>query len=216
MPKWLNMLKSVAGVAAPMVLRAAGGPGGGFVGDLIADKLGSNNTDDAIAAAIRADPTGAAIKLAELQKEKAERFEELAFETTKLEIEERKHALAEETKRILSENETTAKNIAEVNATMRAEYQTDGTFKSGWRPFFGWQFGLSFMAMTGTMIYGAVQAIQAGEWDIAQRLALTALGMMASGGAVLGVNIKMRSDDKKVMNGIKPVGIVKTIMGKTD
>lgn len=56
------------GTAAPMVGTALGGPAGAAVGSLVAGLLGVNDSPDAVAAAIKADPS-LAVKIEELKLE---------------------------------------------------------------------------------------------------------------------------------------------------
>ena len=71
-----DSIKDTVGSVAPIAGSLLGGPAGGAVGSLIASALGVDNTPDAVAAAIKADPD-AAIKLRQIEAQ---------LEQTRLEV----------------------------------------------------------------------------------------------------------------------------------
>ena len=68
----------IAGAAAPLVGTLLGGPAGTALGGLLAAALGTENTPDAVHAAISADP-GAALKLAEFESDNKIKLQALVF-----------------------------------------------------------------------------------------------------------------------------------------
>jgi len=110
------------------------------------------------------------------------------------------------------------KRLSQINKTMRAEYEAKG-WKSGWRPFFGYIFTLSY----GILFLGAIALIfYAATESIAQAVKLMgSLGDMVAaftpllgiGLAVLGVQMRQRSKDKELASGQAPKGIVEQISG---
>jgi hypothetical protein len=111
-------------------------------------------------------------------------------------------ALREETKR-----------LAEVNETMRAEYESGSTYKTGWRPFIGWTFGGSLAVYVLSMCAGFLIAVVGDPKtakDIVSSMSELASALSLTWGsclAVLGVAVKMRSDDKKTASGLPTLGI---------
>ncbi len=117
---------------------------------------------------------------------------------------------------LVAQNEAEAKQIAEINATMRAELSSNSKYKSGWRPTFGWAvvitWSIQMLAISIVIIINPVEAVKLIN-------AMAALGFMWSMAlAVLGININKRSQDKQVAVGQSPLGvvgaIVKRIAGK--
>ena len=107
------------------------------------------------------------------------------------------------------ENET--KQQAEVNATIRAELNSNDKFKSWWRPALGWVVVINFGALMSSIVFvilwGAFQedakVITAFMTSLSSLIGtLTVIWTMALG--VLGVNIKKRSDDKALAVGHPP------------
>jgi len=70
-------LKSVVGKAAPVVGTLLGGPAGAAVGGLVAAALGTDNTPDAVSAALIGNPD-AIVKLQELQTNAKVQLQQLA------------------------------------------------------------------------------------------------------------------------------------------
>jgi len=71
-----DSIKGTVGSVAPIAGSMLGGPAGGAVGSLIASALGVDNTPDAVAAAIKADPD-AAVKIRQVEAQ---------LEQTRLEV----------------------------------------------------------------------------------------------------------------------------------
>lgn len=71
-----DSIKDTVGSVAPIAGSLLGGPAGGAVGSLIASALGVDNTPDAVAAAIKADPQ-AAVKIRQVEAQ---------LEQTRLEV----------------------------------------------------------------------------------------------------------------------------------
>lgn len=103
----------------------------------------------------------------------------------------------------LAEMEQETRLLADVNATMRAEYETTDKFRGRWRPWWGWvsgtAFGVQIFGLLGIGGYAVVfEPLRAGE--VIQALAglvsaLTITWTVAL--SVLGVAVWKRSADKQ-------------------
>lgn len=113
---WKDLGKTVAKFA-PLLGDLLPIPGAGIAGKLIASAFGVDNTPDAIAQAIAADPD-AGIKLATIESNNRAALEG--------------QLIAAETARIQS-----------VNQTMQAEAKSEHWMQWAWRPFNGFLFGIT-------------------------------------------------------------------------
>ena len=118
--QWKDVGKLV-GEFAPILGDLLPIPGAGIAGKLVAQALGTDNTPDAIHAAIKADPE-AAIKLAKLEADNRALLQQ--------------QLLAAETNRINT-----------VNSTMQAEASSEHWMQWSWRPFVGFIFGVTFFGV---------------------------------------------------------------------
>lgn len=86
-------IAGVVGKAAPLAGTLLGGPVGGAIGGLVANVLGTDNSPDAVSAALSANPD-AMLKLKELQNTHAEKLQELAItaENNRLQAEAAQYA----------------------------------------------------------------------------------------------------------------------------
>lgn len=180
--KWIDIKEKVAQVA-PLAGALLGGPAGGAIGGLVAAALGVENTPNAVSRAVVADPD-AAIKLRRMEHEHERELQALHLEA-----------------------ETT--RMREINATMRAELQHDGWYKSGWRPAIGWVTAFAFGALMLALVYAIFRVPSQASEIIAS--ATVVLTMML---AVLGVNIKHRSTDKARQLGVEPVGLLQALLSR--
>jgi len=107
------------------------------------------------------------------------------------------------------ENET--KQQAEINATMRAEINSNDKFKSWWRPALGWTVVINFGALMSSIVVVILVAAFKDDPKLITTFitalsslmgTLTVIWSMAL--AVLGVNINRRSDDKALAAGHPP------------
>jgi len=106
------------------------------------------------------------------------------------------------------ENET--KQQAEVNATIRAELNSNDKFKSYWRPALGWSVVLSFAAMMMSIVFVLMYGVMKNPTvikDFIEALSslmgtMTVIWAMAFG--ALGINVVKRSDDKALAAGQPP------------
>lgn len=169
------------GKAAPLVGGALYGGAGSAVGGLIASVLGVDETPEAVAQAMR-DPE-AAIKIKQIEQEHEREILSLSLQA-----------------------ETT--RLSEINKTMRAELKADGWFKSGWRPGIGWVFGGSLGYLVGVMGYTLLQDPTLVSDSDFMGAVIWLIGTM---GAVLGVNVKQRSNDKARQHGYEPPGFMSSI-----
>jgi len=118
------------------------------------------------------------------------------------------------------ELEEDTKRLQTVNDTMRVEYQTQGLWKSGWRPWFGWvagtTWGIQAISFVVICIY-AIVADPANAFKTIDAMAQLAGAMTIVWGialSVLGVNITKRSQDKQVAAGQEPFGLLQMLLGK--
>ena len=127
---WGELGRAVAKIGAPLLGTVLGGPAGGAIGTVVGNMLGADDPEDpaSINAAIQANPE-AATKLIEFQMQQRARLQELALAKAVAESEER------------------ISQIREVNATMRAEAKSEHWPQYSWRPFNGFMFPLSVMAV---------------------------------------------------------------------
>lgn len=169
--EWRDIAETV-GKVAPIAGGALGGPAGSAIGSLLARALGVEETPEAVAQA-SSDPA-AAVKLRRLAQEHEREILSLTLQA-----------------------ETT--RLSEVNQTMRAETQTDSTFRAGWRPFNGWMLAISLASVN----IGLVAIVVRDPTQLAQVVEVLIWSVVAQG-AVQGVNIKKRSDDKALQLGQKP------------
>lgn len=165
-------VKEVVGKAAPL-LGSALGPAGGAVGTLIAAALGTENTPDAVGAAIKADPQ-ALLKLQQLEKEHER-----------------------ELTRMMLESETA--RLTEINKTMRVEAAANDGFVRRWRPTFGYMVALTWLIQSVAIAWAMVGSPENAAALINAVTALTPMWGIAL--SILGINISSRSRDKRVNAG---------------
>ena len=181
---WESVKTSVAKYA-PLLAPIIGGPIGG-VATLIANALGaSDNSPTAIEAAIHANPDSAAILL---------------------ELQERNRAAIEQA--VLAAD---LAQFKELHQTIRAELSSDDRFKSYWRPAFGYA-----MVLTWTFTWLALCYVIMFETAKAQLVVNALANTTALWGValtILGVQITKRTQDKQVIAGQTPKGIIEGLTG---
>jgi|GEM_PF-3371043 len=99
------------------------------------------------------------------------------------------------------------KRLEIINKTMRVEYESKNTYKTGWRPFIGWTLGFSIGFYIFSLCTSVVYAVFYQPDKVS--LVIDSLSKLASAltstwivcMTILGVAIKKRSDDKKVATG---------------
>lgn len=143
--------------------------------------------EDQTVTALSADPA----KLVELQKYQLDNAKEIRG----MVLNAKSKADAEDTTRIVA-----------VNATMQAELARPlGTgfftvllnfYKSAWRPTFGFVFTLAF----GHALYTLIR-IMADHPELATDLVPEVMYLLIAGAAVLGIQIKLRTDEKNAATG---------------
>jgi predicted kinase len=72
-------IAGIVGKAAPILGTVLGGPAGGLVGGMVAAALGTENTPDAVNAAIAADPASA-LKLAQLESDEKVKLQQMLYD----------------------------------------------------------------------------------------------------------------------------------------
>ncbi len=182
--------KKIASLGLPLLANAIV-PGGGAVVSMVASALGlSDSSPDAVALALQTDPE-AAVKLRQIEATHSERLAEIAMQG-------RSADLAAQTAQ-----------QASINKTMQAELESPSKWKSGWRPLFGYMAAFGF----GGLLLALIVAIfkvpgDAGEVIESATIILT---MML---AVLGVNIRSRSQDKQAAIPGRPLGLVEALANR--
>lgn len=165
-------VKGVVAKAAPL-LGSALGPAGGAVGTLIASALGTDDTPEAVASAIQADPE-ALVKLKALEREHQRELKQMVLEA--------------ETAR-----------LAEINKTMRAEASAQDGFVRRWRPTFGYMVAITWLLQSVAIAWAMVGAPENAADLINAVTALTPMWGIAL--SILGINITARSRDKRASAG---------------
>lgn len=181
---WSDVGKFI-GSAAPLVGTILGGPPGAALGQMISATLGTDNTPDAVMKELKTNPD-AVVKIKQMQLDHKESLEKMHLEA--------------ETAR-----------LTQINTTMRAELASGDKFKSYWRPLFGYMVALTWFLESLAIVY--VIITRSAEDAAKVITALSALGMMWSLAlAILGVNIRSRTNDKAAMMGQdKEMGILGAI-----
>ncbi len=180
-------IKSLLGSAAPIIGTLVGGPAGAYVGGLIANALGVENTPEAIEFELNNNPD-ALVKIKQLESDERIALKELAFKHANLESEERQLSVTKQ------------------HATMQAELASNDPWVRRWRPTFGYAVCLAwcllFFGLAFVMIFSPSEAANL----VNSIVALTPLFGIAL--SVLGVSIHKRSVDKQVSAGLSPVGVI--------
>lgn len=177
-------IKEIVAKAAPVAGTLLGGPAGGAIGALIASTLGVEGDPAAVDAMLRTNPD-AALKLREMELTHG-----IEMQSLLLQAEAQRHA--------------------EVNATMRAEYQQDDPYVKRWRPTLGYAVTFSWVITWIAIVY-AIVAKPAEAPDVIEALAATGV-MWSVALSILGINVSRRSDDKAVAAGHPPpVGLVQSL-----
>ncbi|BCB06782.1 hypothetical protein HHSLTHF2_06720 [Vreelandella venusta] len=186
---WRDAIEEVAKYA-PAVATALGGPAvGGItsgVATMVTSALGVRNSPAALVSALE-DP----VKRETLVRLNNEHERELIS----IRLQAETAQAQEETKR-----------LSEVNQTIRAELATEGWWRSGWRPFNGWMLSASLAAVN----FGLVAVVIRDPTQL-QVVVEVLIWSVVAQGAVQGVNIKKRSDDKQVMMGRAPTSFMDAI-----
>lgn len=107
----------------------------------------------------------------------------------------------------LKKEKERTKRLTQINQTMRAAYKENG-WKSGWRPFFGYAFGVAwvslFFGLLGLLFYAASLGLEeAIEFSSKMPQVIAAMTpLFGMGLKVLGVAIRERSRDKRLAAGV--------------
>lgn len=186
---WRDAIEEVAKYA-PAVATSLGGPtiGGITAGAaaMVTSALGVRNTPAALVSALE-DP----VKREALVRLNNEHERELIS----IRLQAEAAQAQEETKR-----------LSEINQTIRAELATEGWWRTGWRPFNGWMLTASLAAVN----FGLVAVVIRDPTQL-QAVVEVLIWSVVAQGAVQGVNIKKRSDDKQVMMGRAPASFMDAI-----
>lgn len=190
--------KDVAGVvgkAAPLlgsilgsVVPGVGTAAGGAVGAMIASVLGSENTPDAIHAAIAADPQ-AAIKLAQIEADNRTQLAQIA------------------SAQAIATIQAETAQIQSVNQTMQAEGKSEHWPQWSWRPYIGFCTGTAFLVLTvlvSMLAWQAVSGKDAAALAMIPQLVSAFAVLFSVPGAILGVASWHRGKTKRIAAGEAP------------
>lgn len=169
---WTDISKKLVAGGLPLLGGAVAGTAGAAVGNLIASTLGLK---DSSPATINAALNGEAFaKLRELELNHERELFRMAVEGE-------------------------SKNIAEVNATMRAESTSEHWAQWMWRPFWGFASGLAFAVVSVLCCWLAYQAVMTGDMvaiGMIPQLVGSFATLFAIPGAILGVASWWRGKQK--------------------
>ncbi|WP_018124961.1 3TM-type holin [Desulfovibrio oxyclinae] len=102
----------------------------------------------------------------------------------------------------MQEMQEQTKRLRQINRTMRTEYESANTYKTGWRPAVGWVLAFSFLIIVLAVVVPWVwftfddPSQVSPMLESAARLIGALNNPIIAMAAVLGVLIKKRSDDK--------------------
>lgn len=154
------------GEAAPVVGSALYGRAGGAVGGMVAKALGVEETPEAVNQAMQDDPEAAA------------KLQQIEADLEKARVEAK------------------TKRLVETNKTMRAELDSDSTFKGGWRSGVGWVFMLSCAGVMASLVWSMFQP-GADRAELVNS-GLVVFGIMAT---VLGIDINRVGRERLAAKG---------------
>jgi len=177
-------IKGVVAEAAPVLGSLLGGPAGGAIGGVIARALGVDASAESVAEAMRSNPD-AVLKLRQLELEQQQAISRM----------------------VMAHEEA---QLAEVNATMRAEFAQEDRFVKRWRPTLGYAVTLTWVITWTAVVYAIVFRPEQAP-SIITALAQSQT-MWAVALAVLGVSVVKRSHDKQVLAGQEPTGLLKALL----
>ncbi|WP_051327186.1 3TM-type holin [Desulfatibacillum aliphaticivorans] len=181
---WKSVGKTIAKVGAPLLGTAVAGPAGGAaLGTLVASLFGTDPDDpEALEAAINADPE-AALKLRELELQNTLELQKLVVENARIESAER------------------VTTIQEVNSTMRTEGKSEHWIQYSWRPFIGFCFPVTALAVYVILPLAHCEVPNVPDW------------IWLSFGAILGVTTWDRGKEKRAKAGeVAKPGIVSSVV----
>jgi hypothetical protein len=195
---WGELGKKIAGIGAPLLGGAIGGPGGAAIGSMVAEAFGLSTDDPTeIARAIDRDPE-AAVKLQKVQSDERVRLREIA------------------SRQAIAEIEAETEQHRTVNETMRAELKGDSGYRAGWRPAFGYimafnmaVISLAFAAGIGAIIWEPANGKNISEGFSAMLGSFVTIFSIGLG--VLGVQVHKRSKDKELASGIQKPGVLQRL-----
>ncbi len=167
---FLALAGIAAQVGAPMIARALRGTIGGPAGEI------AGSVVETVAGHLGVEPTSEAIERTYQSQPEA-----VGEALRKVDVERR---------------EDLASMLSQINQTMRAEQKAQGLLTRIWRPLFGIQFGIAFLAMA----LAVVRAIWTGDTAALNAMAVISgflIAFYGMGASVLGVYVWQRSGEKK-------------------
>jgi len=121
--------------------------------------------------------------------------------------------LAEANRHLESLAALDSRDLAEINATIRAEVQGEDKFARRWRPFFGYVVACSWAICMAAAGYSIVVRPQEAPSILSALAELSAMWGIAL--AILGVAVVKRSDDKRIAAGLsEPAPILSRLLGR--
>jgi hypothetical protein len=104
--------------------------------------------------------------------------------------------------------------------TIQTEIKSDNFFKSGWRPSIGWVMAYQFFMLTNILFFGAIRAMFSETLtftdfciDFGGLLGECTVLLLAESSA-LGINMIMRSRDKKLKAGDTSPGVIGSLINR--
>lgn len=189
--KLLELLKDVAPTLAGVAGAAVGGPAVGAVVAAAARKMAGKGDDaslDDVASTILADP---------------DKLLQFRLESRRLEADLTKARLAHDS----TDRAQASADMAAVNATMRAESQSEHWAQWGWRPFWGFASGTAFVFVCGLVCYLGYEAVisrDAAALRMIPELVMSFSILFGTPAAILGVASWHRGKMKLAMAGERP------------
>ena len=110
---------------------------------------------------------------------------------------------------ILAQLDADTRQLEAINATMRAEYESDDPYTKRWRPTMGYAVTIAWFLQMAAISYTVVVNPMQAATVINAMAQLTALWGIAL--AILGVAVVKRSEDKQTAAGFEPTGILGSI-----
>lgn len=191
---WKDAIPTVARVAPSVASVLAGPAVGGAVNgaaQMVTSLLGIENTPEALIGATQ-NPEQRA-ELVRINNEHRRELEQMRINAE-----------------IANAQEHT-KRLSETQATLRAELQHDGWFKSGWRPAIGWIFGLSLGGIAAAII---VSIFRDPSLLVSPEFVGMLVWLLGTMGAALGINVRERTKNKQLAVGQRPSSFMEEVRTK--
>jgi hypothetical protein len=107
---------------------------------------------------------------------------------------------------VIAQLDAETKQLAEINATMRAEYASNDNYTKRWRPTMGYALTFVWSVQMTALTWVIVMKTEQAAAVLTAMAGLTFMWGIAL--SVLGVAVAKRSEDKQLAAGFSPVGIL--------